>query len=176
MPRTRTALLTLALLGLAAGAAAGPEGYYVSVDDSTDARRALIEIVRADDGTLEGYARGSFIPGEDVTQPCAKCKDELEGQPLLGLRILRELEPSTKSPLEFKSGCITDPDNGQTYKSKVEFADDYSAVKVRGYIGTPALGRSQVWTRATDNDIAAANAIGAAFGVPAIAPSQGEAN
>ena len=163
------ALLAITSLLLATPALAGPaSGYYVSFDDKTDAPRALIEIVEAADGTLEGYARGSFVPGEDPRAVCEKCKDELKGQPLLGMRILRELRADS-NPLKWKKGRITDPDNGQTYKSKLEFEPDYSSVKVRGYIGTPALGRSQRWVRATDEDIALINARAAELGIDPVA-------
>ena len=166
------ALLAIVPLLFAVPAFAGPDfpgvgGYYVSFDDKTDAPRALIEIVEAPDGTLEGYARGSFVPGEDPRATCERCKDELEGQPLLGMRILRELR-ADDNPLKWKKGRITDPDNGQTYKSKVEFEPDYSSVKVRGYIGTPALGRSQRWVRATPDDIARINATADELGLERI--------
>jgi hypothetical protein len=39
------------------------------------------------------------------------------------------------------------PDNGKIYRSKVRLIDDGKKPSVRGYIGVPALGRSQTWVR-----------------------------
>ena len=158
------------ILSLAAPASAAEpyEGYFVSYDEKTDAPRGLIELLRNDAGELEGFIRGSFIPGEDPTRVCDRCDGELEGASLLGLRILHGLEPSEADGTRWKSGRITDPDNGQTYKSRLRFAPDFSEVKVRGYVGTPALGRSQRWLRATPTDLATINAALAGFGLPPI--------
>ena len=144
------------------------EGHYVNFDDATNSPRGLIELARNADGELEGFVRGSFIAGEDPRRTCDKCDGELKGAPLLGLRIVRNLENKSGDGLKWKSGRITDPDNGKTYKSKFTFAPDFSEVKVRGYIGTPALGRSQRWVRATADDIALINASLATYGLPLI--------
>jgi len=37
-----------------------------------------------------------------------------------------------------------DPENGKDYKCRITIADD-GTLKVRGYIGLPALGRTQTW-------------------------------
>ena len=177
MRRATLSILSAALLATAAHTAAHAaepyEGMYVSFDDSTNAPRGLVELVRNEAGELEGFIRGSFIPGEDPQRICDECDDELEGASLLGLRIVRGLEAKDDDGLKWKGGRITDPDNGKTYKSKLTFEPDFSEVKVRGYIGTPALGRSQRWTRATPDDIAYINAALAEFG---LAPLNVETN
>ena len=48
---------------------------------------------------------------------------------------------------EYVGGEILDPDNGKIYRSKVRLIDDGKKLSVRGYIGVPALGRSQTWVR-----------------------------
>lgn len=146
-----------------------PEGYYVNFDDRTDAPRGLIELVRNDAGELEGYIRGSFIEGEDPRRVCDECEDELEGATLLNLRILHSLRPHDGDVLDWRKGRITDPDNGETYKAKMAFEPDFSEVKVRGYIGSPILGRSQYWKRASAEDIALVNTYAAQHGVAPIA-------
>ena len=177
MPRTPLfvlcATLFTAFFATTAGAVEPYEGLYVSFDDTTNAPRGLVELVRNDAGELEGFIRGSFIPGEDPQRVCDECDGELEGASLLGLRIVRGLEAKGGDGLKWKGGRITDPDNGKTYKSKLTFEPDFSEVKVRGYIGTPALGRSQRWTRATPDDIALINAALADFG---LAPLNVETN
>ena len=48
---------------------------------------------------------------------------------------------------EYNGGMILDPDNGKTYHSKLQLIDGGKKLNVRGYIGIPLLGRSQVWLR-----------------------------
>ena len=47
----------------------------------------------------------------------------------------------------YEGGHILDPNNGKTYKCKMELDDKGKKLKVRGYIGVPMLGRTQVWLR-----------------------------
>jgi len=48
---------------------------------------------------------------------------------------------------EYNGGKILDPGNGKLYSSKLTLADNNKKLNVRGYIGTPFLGRTQVWLR-----------------------------
>jgi uncharacterized protein (DUF2147 family) len=48
---------------------------------------------------------------------------------------------------EYAGGEILDPNNGKVYKSKMHLTDGGKKLSVRGYIGVPMLGRSQVWVR-----------------------------
>ena len=48
---------------------------------------------------------------------------------------------------EFNGGEIVDPKNGKVYKAKMHMTDAGKKLNVRGYIGMPMLGRSQVWVR-----------------------------
>jgi uncharacterized protein (DUF2147 family) len=48
---------------------------------------------------------------------------------------------------EYAGGEILDPNNGKVYKSKMHLTDNGKKLSVRGYIGVPMLGRSQVWVR-----------------------------
>ena len=47
----------------------------------------------------------------------------------------------------FGGGRILDPDNGSVYKSRMVLIDSGKKMEVRGYIGVPMLGRTQVWVR-----------------------------
>ena len=44
-------------------------------------------------------------------------------------------------------GDILDPNNGKTYKVRLTPMDGGKKLEVRGYIGTPLLGRTQTWIR-----------------------------
>ncbi|HLZ65271.1 MAG TPA: DUF2147 domain-containing protein [Aliidongia sp.] len=47
---------------------------------------------------------------------------------------------------EWEDGWIYNPEDGDTYKSRMVLQDD-GALRVRGFIGVPWLGKSQIWTR-----------------------------
>lgn len=47
---------------------------------------------------------------------------------------------------KWSGGWIYDPEKGKTYKSEMHLASD-GTLRVRGYIGTPMLGRTETWTR-----------------------------
>lgn len=142
-----------------------PDGYFVTVDDGTGAPRGLVELKTSPGGELEGFLRGTFVAGEDMSRTCVTCRDELLDQPLYGLRIVYGLEPKSDRR-KWKSGRVVDPESGDTYKARVEYSDDFREVELRGYIGTPLLGRSQTWRRATEDELAAIEAANAAVGLP----------
>ena len=126
----------------------GPTGFWRTISDTNGEPRALIEIVEAGDGTMEAYVRDSLVPGEDPMRPCTECKGELEGAPMLGMRIMWDMEPDEDDEGKWRGGRILDPDTGNVYKSKFELQGGGEALRVRGYIGISALGRSQTWERA----------------------------
>ena len=146
-----------------------PDGYFVTVDDKSGQPRGLVEMRRNADGELEGFLRGTFVAGEDMSRSCETCRDELLNQPLYGLRIVYGLDEDT--PTKFKKGRVVDPESGDTYKAKVRYSDDFGEVELRGYVGTPILGRSQTWRRATSEEIALIETSNAAVGLPALAGS-----
>ncbi len=48
------------------------------------------------------------------------------------------------------NGWVYDPDVGKQYKSNIKLKGP-DRLQMRGYIGTPLLGRSQVWTRVSED-------------------------
>jgi uncharacterized protein (DUF2147 family) len=69
----------------------------------------------------------------------------LRTRPLLGLDLL--------SQYQYKGGKwqgqLYDPESGKTYKSQITLGSD-GKLQMRGYIGTPMLGRTAVWTPVFD--------------------------
>ena len=65
-------------------------------------------------------------------------------QKLAGLEILKDFKYSGDG--EWNAGTVYDPDNGKTYKARIEL-DGKDKLDLRGYIGVPAFGRSTVWKR-----------------------------
>jgi uncharacterized protein (DUF2147 family) len=69
----------------------------------------------------------------------------LQTRPICGLPILGGFVAGD-SATAWTGGFIYDPTKGESYKSNMHLQPDGTLV-VRGYIGIPWLGRSQVWTR-----------------------------
>jgi len=68
----------------------------------------------------------------------------LRSRPIIGMDIIVGLVRTGKK--KWEDGTIYDPRDGKTYKCVIKLKRDGS-LKVRGYIGTPLLGKTVVWTR-----------------------------
>jgi len=121
-----------------------PVGLWKNIDDVTGKPKALIRISE-NNGTLTGQIEKLFRdPSEEQNPKCDKCEDARKNQPIVGMTILSGLK---KDGDEYNGGEILDPNNGKVYKSKLHLTDGGKKLSVRGYIGVPMLGRSQVWVR-----------------------------
>ena len=127
----------------AAPPASSPLGLWKTIDDKTRQPRGLVRIYEQD-GALFGRIEGSFNPGE-AREVCDKCPGEQRNQPVIGLVILRGLK---KRGAEYSGGEILDPDTGSVYRCRLTVVDNGAKLVVRGYIGLPLAGRSQIWYRA----------------------------
>ena len=143
---TTAALFALATLAVpfAQASDASPVGLWKAIDDTTGKPSALIRITE-ERGELRGKIEQLFrAPGEDPNPKCTLCSDARKDQPILGMTIVSGLR---KDGDEYKDGEILDPNNGKIYKSKLSVHDGGKKVEVRGYVGVPMFGRSQVWLR-----------------------------
>ena len=140
-------VLALLLIGLALPAfgQATPVGLWRTVDDTTGREKGLVRIVDQG-GVLSGRIEGSLDPSEPPHRICDLCTDERKGKPLLGLTILRGVRQSAAGV--WGGGDILDPDNGKVYRVRLRLLKDGKELEVRGYVGIPLLGRTQIWTRA----------------------------
>ncbi len=115
-------------------------GIWQTVDDTDGQAKAYIEIQEADHIFSASVIK--LLPAADLTH-CEACKGDKKNAPLVGLEILRAMKADGD---EWKGGLILDPANGKEYKCIISFKDN-NTLKVRGYIGTPWLGRTQLWYR-----------------------------
>jgi len=123
---------------------ASPVGLWKNIDDVSGKPKALIRITEVN-GSLQGQIEKLFrAPTEDQNPKCEKCEGARHDQPVIGLVIMTGLK---KDGDEYNGGEILDPDNGKVYRSKMHLTDGGKKLSVRGYIGVPMLGRSQVWVR-----------------------------
>ena len=140
------ALFALATLAVpfAQASDASPVGLWKAIDDNSGKPTALIRITE-ERGELRGKIEQLFrAPGEDPNPKCTLCSDARKDQPIIGMTIVSGLK---KDGDEYRDGEILDPKNGKVYKSKLSVHDGGKKVEVRGYVGVPMFGRSQVWLR-----------------------------
>lgn len=137
-------MLAIALQGAPAAAndPASPIGLWKTIDDKTGNPRAIVRIYEQG-GKLFGRIERSFTPGAEK-RVCEKCKDERKDRPIIGLVIIRNIQPNDG---EYTGGDILDPDTGTVYRCKFHLDQDGTHLIVRGYIGISLLGRSQTWQR-----------------------------
>lgn len=121
-----------------------PVGLWKNIDDQTGKPKALIRITEGQ-GEFKGKIEKLFLDGVGEQNPkCDKCEGTQKNQPIIGMTILSGMKQQGK---EYSGGRILDPNNGKTYKSKMSLVDGGKKLSVRGYIGVPILGRTQIWVR-----------------------------
>jgi uncharacterized protein (DUF2147 family) len=136
---------TFALSASAWADDSSPVGLWKNIDDHSGKVRSLIRITETN-GELQGRIEKLFLePSEDPNPKCTKCQDARKDQPIIGMMFMSGLK---KDDDEYTGGQILDPNNGKVYRSKMELIEGGKKLKVRGYIGAPLFGRSQVWLRA----------------------------
>ena len=151
MPHLPKRSLALACLAVAAAIPAfaqpeTPAGLWKTVDDNTRKEKSLVRIVEAN-GVYSGKVEKIIDPDAPKDAVCKDCTDERKDKPVLGMTIIRNVKASADDKSSFEGGDILDPNNGKVYRVRLKVIDNGGKLDVRGYIGTPMLGRTQTWTR-----------------------------
>ena len=137
MPIRRIAVLALSLAIAATRAAAGPPpaptGRWLTQDGD-----AVIEVLRC------GDALCGRIVGMRLDHPTDPAPVDWRGNSQCGLMILNDAQPEDDGWF----GRITDPSNGSVWQVRLTAAPD-GTLHLRGYVGIPLLGQTQVWTHYT---------------------------
>jgi uncharacterized protein (DUF2147 family) len=121
-----------------------PVGRWKTVDDTSGKATSVVNI------WLEGgrlYGKIEKLLDWDPTDPhprCVSCEGEMRDRPVIGLRILWDLQ---KDGDGWSGGKVLDPNNGKEYECHIAVEDGGKKLKVRGFIGLPLLGRTQYWLR-----------------------------
>jgi uncharacterized protein (DUF2147 family) len=123
------------------------EGQWTTRDDATGKPRALVRI-EAHGESLTGRIERLLDPDDPADARCEACEGARRGQPVVGMTFLSGLHPAIGEPGVWEGGEILDPDNGRVYRARLRLQPDRNTLEVRGYLGVPMFGRSQVWQRA----------------------------
>jgi len=144
-----TRLLLITLLCISSNALHAQKtilGSWISIDDNTGQARSQVEIYRNAQGAVEGRITELLSTREDKL--CDKCPkdDPRHQQPVRGMVIIQEMQPAPDNQ-SARGGRILDPESGSEYGCILTLAENGQRLKVRGFLGFKALGRTQVWKR-----------------------------
>jgi len=123
-----------------------PAGLWKTIDDDGKTEKSLVRITDAG-GVITGKVEKIFDPAK-ANAKCEKCEGELKDQPVVGMAIITNVKQDPEETNLWNGGQIVDPNNGKSYKVRLKPIEGGKKLEVRGYIGTPFLGRTQTWIRA----------------------------
>jgi len=94
--------------------------------------------------------KGFKKPGDNTTPEtvCTKCPGDKKGAHIMGLTLFYGMK---RDGLKYRDGSVIDPRDGSIYHAQMELSEDGQDLSVRGYIGIPMLGKTQVWHRLPDD-------------------------
>jgi uncharacterized protein (DUF2147 family) len=126
-------------------------GFWQQVDDDGFVGGWFYFLER--DGLYEGRLVKMFKkPGApEFDDKCEKCAGDQKDAPMLGLTIVKAMK---RDGHKYEEGNILDPRDGTLYHAQMELSADGKKLSVRGYLGIPLLGQTQVWTRLPDDAMA----------------------
>ena len=120
-------------------AESSPEGTWVTIDDKTGEKGAVIRFMLKN-GVLSGTIVDVYShPGD--TGVCKNCPGDFKDKPVRGLQIVWGLHKNNNG--EWEGGQILDARSGKIYN--VKMAVKGHKLHVRGYIGISWIGRTQIW-------------------------------
>lgn len=124
------------------------EGYWKSIEERTGEQLSIVEIRKGSDGRFHGKivyrypnARGFSLAN------CTKCPAPNTNKPILGLEILSGFREDPNKPDSYIDGRVLEATSGRVYKGKAVVTGEGKRLRMRGYMGVSALGRTVVWLR-----------------------------
>jgi len=115
-------------------------GMWKTVGDVDGTEKAIVEIYKKD-GKIYGKVLKLLPAAKHST--CENCPGADKGRPIVGMVVLQDL---TETSTGANDGRVMDPSNGKTYKCYLKL-ESQDKLKLRGYFGVPAIGRTQYWYR-----------------------------
>jgi Uncharacterized protein conserved in bacteria (DUF2147) len=142
-------------------------GFWQQVDDDGFVGGWFFFVER--NGLYEGRIVKMFKkPGSpEYSDVCEKCEGDQKDAPMLGLTMVKGMK---RTGAKYDEGSILDPRDGTVYHAQMELSADGQKLSVRGYLGIPLLGQTQVWTRLPDTAMAPADIPKESLGPTAAAP------
>src|SRR5271170_2889227 len=130
-------------------------GFWETDDDQGQPQAWFFFEEKEKDGPWVGHlVKGFKKPGEKFVETCTKCVGDQKNAKMAGLVMVNGMK---RDGLTYKEGTILDPRDGSVYHAEMELSPDGKELAVRGYIGLPIFGQTQVWKRLPDDAIPASD-------------------
>ena len=141
-------------------------GFWTAYND--DGKPGGVFYFYENNGLYEGrLVKEIAYPGDPPENPlCTRCPGEKKDKPMLGLVIVWGMKKHGEA--KYENGHVLDPRNGSVWSAQLEVTPDNQKLDLRGYLGTPLLGQTRVWTRLPDDTMALADIPGDP--IPGLAP------
>ena len=156
----------------AAHPAGGPvlTGFWQAYND--DGRPGGVFYFYEKNGLYEGrLVKSVTYPNEPPDDPiCKACPGEKKNQPMMGLVIVYDMK--RHGGAKYEDGHILDPRDGKVWSAELDMTPDNQKLNLRGYVATPLLGQTRVWTRLPDDTMAPADIPGEPIAALAGAPAK----
>jgi uncharacterized protein (DUF2147 family) len=127
-----------------------PVGTWQTIDEATQKPKSVIQIWEKDGKLYGKIKRVLFLSEENKNGLCGKCTGAWHNKPIEGMTNIWGLQQDPENPLKWIDGQILDPKNGKTYHCQMTVSEDGKELNVHGYVGVPLFGRTQTWSRITD--------------------------
>lgn len=110
-------------------------------------RTGIFELVLRE-GSIEGLARWGKNPRNDIYNP----NPALKGRFLKDVVFLWGFTFDTRKK-RYEGGKVYDPDTGKTYDASMTLEEGGKVLRLRGFVGTPLLGRTARFERVRREEI-----------------------
>ncbi len=120
-----------------------PTGHWTTIDDASGKSKSVVEIYASRDGSFAGRVVEILDTKDGPDPQCDKCSGANKDKPIKGMVILWGLRPDGNG--HWSGGRVLDPENGKTYKSKLELLDNGRKLGMSGCVAF--FCRQQVWIR-----------------------------
>jgi uncharacterized protein (DUF2147 family) len=128
-------------------------GHWYTAEDSAQVHIERVDgaivgqLVWLDSPTYDEEGDPEFgEPRRDRENP----DEALQDRPIIGLGMLKDFTYD-EAEAKWTGGTIYDPESGKEYKCQMTL-EDPDTLNVRGYIGLPQLGRTEVWRRVPEGE------------------------
>jgi uncharacterized protein (DUF2147 family) len=115
-------------------------GLWKVPDEHDGIVKSIVEIYEKDN---QYFGRVAQVLDSTKHTHCENCVGVLKDKPLTGMLILYDLD---KTPTGGIDGSVLNPGSGKVYSCYIEL-ESRDKLKLRGYMGLPAFGKTLYWTR-----------------------------
>lgn len=126
--------------------AAEPYGLWL-----TENKRSAIKVMKCEENPNEICGKIAWIIDGGMQYDTENPDESLRGRPMCGIKILKGFEQAKNSPEKWRDGKIYKADEGDMYTASLTVLGE-DKMRVRGYIGIPLFGKSQIWKKVYQKD------------------------